>query len=59
MISLSAFPRGLFQHGFSLLVYSRAFKLESLNMEIPAAVGTGLSQLAVISIMLMVMINWH
>lgn len=60
---LPASPRGLFQHGFSPLVYSRARRIGSLNMEIPAAMGTGLSQLgfakAIILMMLMVMINWH
>lgn len=45
---LPASPRGLFQHSFSLLVYSRARGLGSLNMEIPAALGTALSQLGLL-----------
>lgn len=62
-LSLPASPRGLFQHGFSPLVFSRARRLGSLNMEIPVVMGMGLSQLgftkAIIQMMLMVMINWH
>lgn len=57
-----SFSHGSFQHRFSPLVYSRACGLGSLNTEIPAVVGTGLSQLefakAIILMMLMV-IDWH
>lgn len=63
MLSLPVSPRGLFQHSFSLLVYSRARGLGSLNMEIPAVVGTDLSQLgfakASILRLLTEMINCH
>lgn len=45
MFSLLASLRGLFQHGSSPLVYSRALELESLNMKIPAVMGASLSQL--------------
>lgn len=61
VLSLPASPRGLFQHGSSPLVYSRALELESLNMKIPAVMGKSLSQLgfakAIILMVLMVMIN--
>jgi hypothetical protein len=61
MFSLSDSPRGLFQHGSFPLVYSRALELESLNMKIPAVMGTSLSQVglatAIILRVLMVMIN--
>jgi hypothetical protein len=44
-------------------VFSKAFELERLNMEIPAARGAGLSQLGfaktVILMILMMLINWH
>lgn len=56
-----SFSQGSFPMQFLSIKYSRAHGLGSLNMEIPVAVGTDLSQLglakAVILMMLMVMIN--